>query len=65
MTITALTSLTGITGFRLEMLADASLPANGPGRFGNGNFVLSELGVSAVAVAGLALTAFAAWHRRR
>ena len=74
LTVTARTSLTGITGFRLEMLTDASLPANGPGRAGNGNFVVSELSVSAVAVpepaqyvavTGFALTAFAASRRRR
>lgn len=34
---------TGLTGIRLEALADASLPAQGPGRADNGNFVLSEL----------------------
>lgn len=32
----------GITAFRLEVLPDDSLPAKGPGRAGNGNFVLSE-----------------------
>ena len=32
-----------ITGIRIEALADPSLPANGPGRAQNGNFVLSEL----------------------
>jgi len=43
-TVTALTFLTGITGIRLEVLADASLPTNGPGRQPtNGNFVLSQL----------------------
>jgi Protein of unknown function (DUF1553)/Protein of unknown function (DUF1549)/Planctomycete cytochrome C len=38
----------GTTALRLEVLADDSLPANGPGRAGNGNFVLNEM----VAVAG-------------
>lgn len=33
----------GITAFRLEVLPDDSLPRKGPGRAGNGNFVLSEL----------------------
>ncbi len=42
-TITAHTKLNGITALRLEVLPDASLPANGPGRAGNGNFVLNEL----------------------
>lgn len=32
-------------GLRLEALADDSLPARGPGRAGNGNFVVSELEV--------------------
>ena len=32
----------GVTAFRLEVLPDDSLPAKGPGRAGNGNFVLSE-----------------------
>lgn len=50
-TIQALTSLTGITGFRLEMLEDPSLPFGGPGRQpSNGNFVLSEITVDAVVV---------------
>jgi len=33
----------GVTGLRIEALADPSLPAGGPGRSGNGNFVLTEL----------------------
>jgi PEP-CTERM motif len=45
-TIEAITSLTGVTGFRLELLSDPSLPGNGPGRDGNANIVLSELTVS-------------------
>ncbi len=35
----------GITAFRLEVLPDDSLPKKGPGRAGNGNFVLSEFTV--------------------
>jgi hypothetical protein len=35
-----------IKGFRLETLADPSLPAQGPGRADNGNFVLSRFAVS-------------------
>ena len=35
-----------INGFRLEVLPDDSLPKKGPGRAGNGNFVLSEFRVS-------------------
>lgn len=33
----------GITAIRLEVLPDDSLPQKGPGRAGNGNFVLSEI----------------------
>jgi hypothetical protein len=50
-TITAQTSLTGITGLRLEVIEDASLPSLGPGRQpSNGNFVLQEFQVDAVAL---------------
>ncbi len=38
----------GITAFRLEVLPDDSLPQKGPGRAGNGNFVLSEFTVKHV-----------------
>ncbi|MFQ3649568.1 MAG: DUF1549 domain-containing protein [Gemmataceae bacterium] len=38
--------LTHITGLRLEVLPDDSLPAKGPGRASNGNFVLNELRVT-------------------
>lgn len=44
----AFTGLTGITGFRLEAFTDASTTSGGPGRFVNGNFVLSEFSVTAV-----------------
>jgi hypothetical protein len=46
-TVRARTALTGITGFRLEVLPDPSLPSHGPGRAPNGNFVLNEFRVSA------------------
>jgi len=45
-TVTAWTNLTAITGIRLETLSNASLPDGGPGRAGNGNFILSEITVS-------------------
>ncbi len=45
-TITAKTSLKGITAFRLEALADPSLPAHGPGAAPNGNFVLDEFKIT-------------------
>ncbi len=51
-TIKLQTDLQGITGFRLEVLSDKSLPAGGPGRAEQGNFVLSELKVSAILVGG-------------
>jgi hypothetical protein len=35
-----------INALRLETLADASLPAKGPGRVAHGNFVLSEIEIS-------------------
>lgn len=41
------TDLTGLTGLRLEALADPSLVKNGPGRGDNGNFALTELKVTA------------------
>jgi hypothetical protein len=44
-TLTAGTRLQGATAFRLEVLADPTLPGNGPGRAGNGNFVLSKFTV--------------------
>lgn len=45
--VTAKTSVKGITAIRIEALGDKTLPANGPGRAGNGNFVLSEIVVQA------------------
>jgi hypothetical protein len=45
-TVTLKTELKGITGLRLEALADKSLPKNGPGRSENGNFVLNRLHVT-------------------
>jgi uncharacterized protein YjbI with pentapeptide repeats/formylglycine-generating enzyme required for sulfatase activity len=50
-TVTALAPFGGITGFRLETLADPSLPFDGPGRQStNGNFVLTEFQVFAISV---------------
>ncbi|MBS0266875.1 MAG: DUF1549 domain-containing protein, partial [Planctomycetes bacterium] len=40
------TTLTGITGIRIEALADPSLVQGGPGRAGNGNFDLTDFRVS-------------------
>jgi hypothetical protein len=49
-TVTATTPVTNITGLRLEVLKDASLPSAGPGRAANGNFVLQELQADAVTI---------------
>jgi hypothetical protein len=50
-TVTAYSTLSNITGIRLEVLEHPSLPFNGPGRQPtNGNFVLTELEVEAIAV---------------
>jgi hypothetical protein len=46
-TITADTSLAGITAIRLEALPDPSLPGRGPGRAVNGNFALTGIRVKA------------------
>ena len=46
-TITAQTDLMGLTAMRLEVLSDAALPKNGPGRQDNGNLHLTELAVKA------------------
>ena len=40
-TVNADTKLSGITGVRLELLADDKLPKKGPGRNDDGNFVLT------------------------
>ena len=44
-TITIDTPLETVASLRLDALADASLPRQGPGRAGNGNFALSNLTV--------------------
>jgi hypothetical protein len=46
-TFVAETDLKQITGIRLEALADPRLPQNGPGRSMDGNFVLTELELTA------------------
>ncbi len=51
-TVTVNSRLSGITGFRVEVLPDKSLPRNGPGRAGNGNFVLSEFTASVLNTEG-------------
>ncbi|SIO60387.1 Planctomycete cytochrome C [Singulisphaera sp. GP187] len=44
--ITVPTTLHGIRGLRIDALAHSTLPNQGPGRAGNGNFVLSEFRVA-------------------
>lgn len=56
-TLTANITLEGITGIRIEALTDPSLGGNGPGRSGNGNFVLTELTVKAAPAANAAAAA--------
>ena len=50
-TVVALTDKQRLTGIRLEVLADDSLPNKGPGRAENGNFVLRSFSVTAVPLA--------------
>ncbi|HEV3238215.1 MAG TPA: DUF1553 domain-containing protein, partial [Gemmataceae bacterium] len=45
-TVSAKTNLKGITAVRLEALPDDTLPAKGPGRAPNGNFVINEFKVT-------------------
>ena len=47
--VTVKSTLKGITGFRIEAIPDKSLPKGGPGRAGNGNFVISEFRVMQLA----------------
>jgi hypothetical protein len=60
-TVIAETSISGITGFRLEVLQDPSLPSSGPGRFSNGNFVLTELVVDQEAFGAVAVPTVGTW----
>lgn len=46
-TIVAETEFTDITGLRLEVLPDDKLPSKGPGQAADGNFVLTEIELSA------------------
>ena len=46
-TVRARTRMQRVTAIRLQVLADDRLPSKGPGRAGNGNFVLSGLRVFA------------------
>ena len=46
-TLAAKTAVEGITAFRLEAIPDETLPGKGAGRADNGNFVLSQISVTA------------------
>ncbi len=46
-TIVAETDLEHLTAVRIEVLDDPSLPAKGPGRAASGNFILSEIALTA------------------
>lgn len=74
-TFSANSNQLAVTGFRIELLLDASLPGTGPGRAGNSNFVLSEFAITGVGAvpepstyalfAGVLALGLATWHRRR
>jgi hypothetical protein len=53
-TLTAKTGATPISALRLEALTDKSLPHNGPGAAGNGNFSLTEIEIAAAPADGSA-----------
>ncbi|HEX8916071.1 MAG TPA: hypothetical protein VF796_27230, partial [Humisphaera sp.] len=48
-TLTTSTPLRAITAIRLEAIPDDRLPASGPGRMADGNFILTRFAVSATA----------------
>lgn len=72
-TFSANSNQVGVTGFRIELLLDASLPGGtGPGRASNANFVLSEFSITAIPepstyalLAGVLALGLATWRRRR
>ncbi len=61
-TITATTDLKGITAVRLEVLSDASLPHQGPGRQDNGNLHLTDFRVKAAPKDGTTAAATVTLH---
>jgi hypothetical protein len=62
--VTSKSKLAGITGIRLEVLTDPSLPMQGPGRSpSNGNLVLNEFQVAVQAEGDTAAPKPAALHR--
>jgi hypothetical protein len=61
-TVTAKTTLTGITAVRLEALPDRSFRNHGPGRAVNGNFALTDFRLVAAPQANPAAAVPAEWH---
>ena len=57
--LTTITYLDKVAALRLRVLPDKSLPKNGPGTAGNGNFILSKLRVTAQGKAVRIVRAFA------
>jgi hypothetical protein len=55
-TVLAYTKLEKVTGVRIDAIPDASLPMGGSGRSDSGNFVLGEMKLAAIALAGSAGT---------
>ena len=51
-TLTVHADLKQVTGIRLEVLPDPSLPASGPGRSANGNLVLTDVQIQTVGADG-------------
>ena len=58
-TVNLRTDLAGITGLSVVAMAEPSLPAKGPGRAGNGNFVLGEVSARAASRDGESSTTVA------
>jgi hypothetical protein len=63
--VVAQTDLQGITGVRLEVLTDASLPHGGPGRQDNGNLHLNEFAVTVATRDAPAAMKPLLWHSAR
>ena len=61
-TVTLKNGRKGLSALRLEVLPNGKLPALGPGRAANGNFVLSEFAVKAAGKAIVAFTNVTATH---
>ncbi|PYK99511.1 MAG: hypothetical protein DME19_08350 [Verrucomicrobia bacterium] len=60
--VTVKTSFKDVAGFRLEALSAEKLPGNGPGRAGDGNFILTEFSVEDANTNKVALSEAAATY---